>query len=72
MQETITFTLPAEIKPAFDHVTREEGITPSELIRKAIKDYLFFRKFRSLRERMISQAQNQGVSSEQDVFDRVS
>lgn len=72
MQETITFTLPADIKPAFDHVTREEGITPSELIREAINEYLFLRKFKSLRERMILQAQKQGIGSEQDVFDRVS
>lgn len=72
MQETITFTLPAEIKPAFDEVTREEGITASELIREAVNDYLFLRKFRSLRERMILQAQKQGIRSEQDVFERVS
>jgi metal-responsive CopG/Arc/MetJ family transcriptional regulator len=72
MQETITFILPAEIKPAFDNATREEGITPSELIREAINEYLFLRKFKSLRERMILQAQQQGISSEQEVFDRVS
>ena len=72
MQDTITFTLPAEIKPAFDNLTREEGISPSELIREAVAEYLFLRKFRSLRERMILQTQKQGISSEQNVFDRVS
>ena len=72
MQETITFVLPAEIKPAFDLVTREEGLTPGELIREAINEYLFLRKFRSLRERMILQAQQQGIRSEQDIFDRIS
>ena len=72
MQETITFTLPAEIKPAFDLVTREQGLTPRELIREAVNEYLFLRKFRSLRERMILQAQQQGINSEQDIFDRVS
>ena len=72
MQETITFTLPAEIKPAFDLVAREQGLTPGGLIREAVNEYLFLRKFRSLRERMILQAQQQGINSEQDIFDRVS
>ncbi len=72
MQETITITLPAEIKPALDEVTRKEGISLSELVAEAVKEYLFFRQFRLLRERMIPKAQTQGIYTEQDVFDRVS
>ena len=72
MQETITITLPAEIKPALDDVTRREGISLNELIAEAIEEYLFFRRFRLLRERMIPKAQAQGIYTDQDVFDRVS
>lgn len=72
MQETITYNLPAEIKQAFDIITREEGISSSELIRKAVNEYLLLRKFRSLHERMVLQAQKQGLGFEQDVFDCVS
>ena len=72
MQETFTLTLPPEIKLELEDVRRQEGISSSELIGKAIKQYLFLRQFRLLRERLISQAQAQGIYTDQDVFDRVS
>jgi len=72
MQRTITITLPAEIKPALDDVMQREDISLNDLIAEAIEEYLFFRRFRLLRERMIPKAQAQGIYTDQDVFDRVS
>ena len=72
MQETITVTLPVEIKPALDNAARKEGISLNELVTKAIEEYLFVRQFRLLRERMVPEAQAQGIYSDQDVFERVS
>jgi metal-responsive CopG/Arc/MetJ family transcriptional regulator len=72
MQEIITVTLPEETKLALDDATRNEGISPSELIGEAVKEYLFFRRFRLLRERMIPKAQAQGIYTDQDIFERVS
>lgn len=72
MPETITITLPEEIRLALDDVLQKEGISANELISKAIKEYLFVRRLRLLRERMIAKAQAQGVETEQDVFERVS
>lgn len=72
MQETITITLPQEIQSALDMVTHQEGISPDEVIGKAITEYLFFRRLRLLRERLIAKAQTQGIHTDQDVFDRVS
>ncbi len=72
MQETISLTLSEEMWSALDDLTRKEGLTPNELIREAIKEYLFYRRFRLLRDRMISKATEQGISTDQDVFDRVS
>ena len=72
MQETITFTLPRDVKLALDDVTRKEGISSSELISEAIKQYLFLWQFRLLRERMIPKAEAQGIRTDQDVLNRVS
>ncbi len=72
MQETITVTLPDGMKPAIDEVTRQEGISPTELVTQALEEYLFFRRFRLLRERMTQKAQEQGILTDEDVFDRVS
>jgi len=70
MSETITVELPEETKAALDEASREEGVPQSELIQRALKDYLFIRRFRSLRERMT--AQSPEAYTDQDIFDRVS
>ncbi len=72
MQETITVTLPAQIKPALDEMGQREGASLDELITRAIEEYLFAHRFRLLRERMASRAQEQGIYTDQDVFERVS
>ncbi|HEX8847643.1 MAG TPA: ribbon-helix-helix protein, CopG family [Pyrinomonadaceae bacterium] len=70
MSQTITINLPEETKAALDDVVREEGVSQNELIEKALKDYLFIRQFRSLRERMM--AQTSETYADQDVFDQAS
>jgi metal-responsive CopG/Arc/MetJ family transcriptional regulator len=72
IQETITLTLPEEIRSALDDLTHKEGLSPSEEIREAIKEYLFYHRLRLLRERMILKATERGIKTDQDVFDRVS
>jgi len=72
MEDAMTITLPAKVKLALDDVIREEDISPSELISVALEEFLFFRKLRSLRERMIAKAQAQGIYTDQDVFNLIS
>lgn len=72
MRETVTVSIPEEIKAILDETMREEGLSRSELVREALRDYLFIRRFRTLRQRMTIQAQAQGVHTDQDVFDCVS
>ncbi len=38
MELTITITLPKEIESALEEATREEGLSQSEFIKKAIAD----------------------------------
>lgn len=71
MLETITVTLPQELEPAFKDAVQEEGVSPNEFVSATVKEYLFMRRFRLLRERMIVQAQAQGIYTDQDVFERV-
>jgi len=47
----------------------EEGMSEGALIEKALKDYLFVRQFRSLRQRMMTQAGR--ALTDEDVFDLV-
>jgi predicted transcriptional regulator len=72
MQEQITVSVPSEIKVALEELTRSAGASSDELVGEAIKQYLFLRRFRTLRERMAPSARAQGIVTDQDVFDRVS
>lgn len=70
MSQTIVINLPEETKAALDAAIREEGVSQNELIERALKDYLFIRRFRNLREQMM--AQSPEAYTDQDIFDQVS
>jgi hypothetical protein len=72
MTENITLPLPLEIRNALEEATRAEGVSSEELVRRALRQYLFLRRFRRLADRLSAEAQNQGIFTDQDVFDRVS
>ena len=72
MTQSITVELPAQLKTALDEVTHREGLSTNEVVGRAIKEHLFLRQFRHLRERMAANAASQGIVTDQDVFDRVS
>jgi metal-responsive CopG/Arc/MetJ family transcriptional regulator len=72
MSQTISITLADDVQIALDEVSRSEGVSRDELVSQAVKQHLFLRRFRSLRERMSAKAATQGIGTDQDVFDRVS
>lgn len=72
MSQMITITLPTEVQLALDELSRSEGVPRDEVVNRAVKQHLFLRRFRSLRERMSAKAADQGTVTDQDVFDRVS
>ncbi len=70
MKGTLTINLPEDVEAALEEATREEGLSPNDLVKKALADYLFVRKFRLLRERMMTESQD--TYTDQDVFDLIS
>jgi metal-responsive CopG/Arc/MetJ family transcriptional regulator len=71
---SIVLDLPDEISSALDEATRAEGLSASELIGRALKNYLFVRRFRRLRAETLEhmRATGQGDLSDDDVFRLVS
>ena len=69
MSQMITISLPDETRTALDDAANEEGLSENALVEKAVSDYLFIRRFRNLRERLMSQATD---LTDQNVFDLVS
>jgi metal-responsive CopG/Arc/MetJ family transcriptional regulator len=72
MTQSITIELPVELNTELDNVTRREGVSTDDLVGQALKEHLFLRQLRSLRERLAAKATHQGVIADEDVFDRVS
>jgi predicted transcriptional regulator len=69
---SITINVPSQLMQALDDFARKSGIPPNDVVEQAIKDHLFVRQFRSMRERMTAQARNHGIVGDEDVFKRVS
>lgn len=72
MRETVSVSLPEEIKSALDSLSEAENRSRSEVVREALRDYLFVRRFRRLRGRMLPRAEEQGIYTDEDVFERIS
>lgn len=72
MRATITLSLPAELRTELDRLASAEGVSRSDIIRESLRDLLFLRDFRALRQRLSGKARRRGIFSDEDVFDRVS
>jgi len=72
LRQTITISLPKEMKQEIDRIVKEEGVSRSDVIRESLRDFLFIRRFRSLRSRMASMATSQKIFTDEDVFERIS
>jgi metal-responsive CopG/Arc/MetJ family transcriptional regulator len=65
---TISISLPSELKAEVDRLADAEGVSRSELIRDALREHLFARRFRVMRQELMLYAAAQGMYTEEDVF----
>ncbi|HEV2146338.1 MAG TPA: ribbon-helix-helix domain-containing protein [Longimicrobiaceae bacterium] len=72
MRESISISLPEELKAELDRFTQAEGVSRSDLVREALREYLFTRRFRRLRQELMPYAEAQGIYTDEDVFREVS
>jgi predicted transcriptional regulator len=71
---SITLELPDEVRFALEEATRAEGVSPGEIIGRALRSYLFVRRFRELRAETLVHMREagQGDLTDEDVFRLVS
>ena len=72
MRETLTISLPQGVRRELDRIAKEDGVSRSDVLRQSLEDFLFVRRLRRLRQRMMAAAQAQGIYTDEDVFTRVS
>jgi len=71
MRETLTISIPKELRRDLDRISKAEGLSRSDLVRESLRDFLFFHRFKALRDRMRSKARRRGIHTDEDVFKRV-
>jgi metal-responsive CopG/Arc/MetJ family transcriptional regulator len=57
MREIVTISLPQNVRRELDKVAKEEGISRSDVLRQSLEDFLFVRRFRQRRQRMMAPVQ---------------
>lgn len=72
MRDTITISIPKRMRKDLDAVTREEGLSRSEVVRESLRKYLLIRRFRAIRRKLVPYARKQGIYTDEDVFKIVS
>jgi metal-responsive CopG/Arc/MetJ family transcriptional regulator len=72
MRQVITVSLTRDLAHDLNALTAQEGLSRSEVVRESLKEYLWLRRFRALRRRVMPKAQARGIYTDQDVFDHVS
>ena len=72
MRSTITISVPEQMRSELDNISQANGVSRSDIVRESLRDYLFVRRFRGMRNSMVSKASRRGIYTDQDVFDRVS
>lgn len=72
MRTTVTVSLPEEMRRDLDRLAKEDGVSRSDLVRESLRHYLFSRRLRRLRQRLVPLAQRQGIFTDEDVFERIS
>ena len=72
MRETLTISLPKELRRRLEKMARAEGVTSSEDVRRAIKADILRRALRAARRELVPQARTQGIYTDEDVFKIVS
>ena len=70
MSATLTVDLPDDVKTTLGKAAREDGVTENVFTVRALRDYLFLRRFRTLRERM--SAVSDKSYPDEEVFELVS
>lgn len=72
MRETLTISLPREMRRQLTKAAKADGTTQSEFVRRAVKTELFRRAFRAASAELIPRARALGIYTDEDVFKSVS
>ncbi len=72
MRSTLTISLPAQLRSTLSRSAKQQGLTESELVRRALQRQLWAEAFEATRRELVPRARAQGVYTDEDVFKMIS
>ena len=68
MRKVLTISVDEELMSKLDDFAGRHQISRSELIKRALRKYLYLQEFRRLRSELIPYAERKGYFSDEDIF----
>jgi metal-responsive CopG/Arc/MetJ family transcriptional regulator len=72
VRESVTISLPTQLKKKLDRATKRDHVNRSDIVREALRQYFTLQDFRSIRGKAVSEAEARGIFTDEDVFKEVS
>ena len=72
MRSVLSVSVDDELKAKIEHFIREHDISRSELVKGALRRFLYIQEFRKLREELTPYAEARGYFTDEDIFRDIS
>jgi len=72
MRAVISVSFPENMAKELDRIARESGRTKSDLIKEALREFLWEERFSRLRKSLTRKAKAKGLVTDDDVFRAIS
>lgn len=72
MRAVVSVSLPEEMASELERAAKKTGRAKSELIKEALRSYLWEERYRKLRKKLVPNAKAGGFVTDEDVFRAVS
>jgi predicted transcriptional regulator len=72
MRATLTISLPPALRRAVSRCAKDQGLTPSEFVRRAVQQQIWAAAFDESRRLLLPKARAKGIYTDDDVFELIS
>jgi len=72
MRKVVSVSFPEEMAEKLEITSRDTGRSKSEIIKQALRAYLWEERFRKVRKTITAKAKQKGIVTDEDVFKEVS
>ncbi len=72
MRDSVSISLPQDLKKRLDRLAKKRGCNRSDVVRDALEHHLDMEAFREIRGKLRREAEKRGIFTDEDVFKIVS